>query len=81
MVQTTRPVHSNVAFVAIQARGAFHAATCTDAAEFEQPIKYRTVITDIVLALFLAVLFHIVGCDFREEVNVFVGVELGHLVL
>ena len=81
VMQSTSPIHSNVAFAAVQSCRTFHAATSTDSTEFEQTVKHRTVVTNVVFALFFAEVIHVVGCDTLQEVDIFVGVELGHLVL
>lgn len=81
MVKTTRPVHGHIAFITVETRSAFHASTCADTAKLEKPIKYWTVVPDIIPSLFLSVVFHVVGCNFREEIDVFIGVKLCHLKL
>lgn len=78
VVKTTGPVDSNVALLSVQSGSSLHAATSTDAAEFEEAVKYRAVITDVVFALLAHVAVHIVRGDFLEEVNIVVGVELCH---
>lgn len=80
-MQATCPVHCDITFVAVQSCRTLHTTTGTDAAELEQAVEHRTVITDIVPTLLFSELFHVVGCDLGEEVDVFVGVELRHLVL
>lgn len=79
MVKASSPVDRNVALLTVQARGALHAATSTDAAELEETIKDGTVVADVVLDLLLLVAVHVVGGDALKEVDVLVGVELGHL--
>lgn len=79
MMETTGPVDGNVALLAVKASGALHAAAGADAAKFKKAIKDGTVITDVELALLLLVGVHVVGGDLLQEVDVFVGVELGHL--
>lgn len=81
MVQSTGPVDSNVTFPAVQARCAFHGSASADATKLEQTIKDRTVITDVVFALLPGEVVHVVGSDLVQEVDVFVRVELSHLVL
>ena len=81
VMQTTSPVHSNIAFAAVQPRRTLHAAASTDTAEFEQTVEDRTVVADVVFALLFAEVVHVVWGDALQEVDVLVGVELGHLVL
>lgn len=81
VVKPTSPVDSNITLVAIQSRGTFHTTSSTDTAEFEKPVKNRTVVTDIVPTLFLGELIHVVWCHFGQEINVFIGMELCHFVL
>jgi len=81
VMQPTGPVDSNVTFSAVQARCAFHGAASADATELEQTIKDRTVISDVVFALLPGEVVHVVGSYFVQEVDVFVRMELRHLVL
>lgn len=60
MMEPTGPVHSYVALVAVKTRGTFHAASSANTAKLEQTIEHRTVITDVIPALFLRKLFHVV---------------------
>lgn len=78
MVKTTGPVDGNVALLPVQSRSSFHAATGADAAELEQPIKDRTVVADVVFPLLAHVAVHVIRGDLLEEVDVVVGMELGH---
>lgn len=80
VVQTTSPVDGDVALAAIQPCGALHAASSADSAELEQAVEDGTVVTDIVFALLFAKVVHVVGSDALQEIDVLVGVELGHLV-
>jgi len=81
MMQTASPVDSNVALAAVQPCGALHAASSTDTTEFEQSVEHRTVVADVVFALFFAEVVHVVWCDALQEIDVFIGVELGHFIL
>ena len=81
VMQTTGPVHSNVALAAVQPRRALHAAASADTAELEQSVKDGTVVADVVFALLFAEVVHVVWGDALQEIDVLVGVELGHLVL
>ena len=80
VMQTTSPVDGNLTLLAVQSRRTLHAATSADTAEFKQAIEYGAVISDIVLALLLAVRLHVIRCYSLQEIDVVVGVELGHLV-
>lgn len=79
VVKTTRPIDSNVALLAIQSRSALHTASCTDTAKFEKTIKYGTIVSDVVFSLLPHEAVHIVWRDLLEEIDVVVGVKLGHL--
>lgn len=81
VMETASPVDGDVAFPAVQPCGALHAASSTDTAELEQTVKDRTVVADVVLSLLLAKVVHVVWSDALQEIDVLVGVELGHLVL
>ena len=81
MMQTASPVNSNITLPPIQPRRALHAPTRTNATKLKQPVKYRTVVTHVVLALLLRKAVHVVRRYSLQEVYVLVGVELGHLVL
>jgi hypothetical protein len=81
MMKTASPIDSDVAFTTVQARSTLHTATSADTTEFEQSVEDRTIISNIVLALLLSVCIHVVWCNLSEKVDVFVSVELGHLVL
>jgi len=81
VMQTASPVDSNIAFAAVQPRRTLHTATSADTAELEQTVEDRTVVADVVFALLFAEVVHVVWGDALQEVDVLVGVELGHLVL
>ena len=80
-MQTTGPIDCDIALPSVQTRRAFHCATRADTAELEETVKHGAVITDVVLALLPRELVHVVGGDLVQEFDVFVRVELGHLVL
>lgn len=80
-MQTAGPVHSDIAFAAVQASCTLHGPASADAAELEQAVEDRTIIADVVFALFARELLHIVGRDLVQEFNVLVRVELRHFVL
>lgn len=81
MVETTGPVDRNVALVAIQTRGALHTPTGADAAKFKQTVKDGTIVSYVVFALFLGVLIHVIRRHLGQEIDIFVGMELGHFEL
>lgn len=81
VVKTTSPVDGNIAFVAVQSRSTFHAASGANSTELKETVKHGAIVSYIVPALFLHEVVHIVRCDLGQEVDIFVGVELGHLVL
>ena len=81
VVQAAGPVDGDVALAAVQTSGALHGAAGTDAAELKQAVEHGTVVADVVLALLLGVLVHVVGGDLVQEVDVLVRVELRHFIL
>lgn len=78
-MEASGPVDGNIAFTTVQSRCTFHTTTRTDTTEFEQPIEDRTIVSDVILSLLLRERVHIVRCDLLEKVDVFIGMELGHL--
>jgi hypothetical protein len=80
-MQSTSPIDCDIALSSVQTRRALHGATSTDPAELEQAVKDGTVISDVVFALLFGEVVHVVRCDFVEELDIFVGVELRHFVL
>lgn len=80
VMKTSSPVDCDVAFATVQSSGAFHATTGTDTTKLEEPIKDRAIISDVVFSLLLGKRLHVVGSDLLEEVDILVGVELGHLM-
>jgi hypothetical protein len=80
-MKTAGPVHRNVALAAIKTCSTFHTTTSTDSAKFEQAIEDRTIIPHIKLALLFCKVVHIVRGNLLKEIDILVGVELGHLML
>lgn len=80
VVQSTSPIDGDVALLPVETGCALHGAASADTTELEQPVKDRTIITDVVLSLFAHVTVHVVWGDSSQEVDVLVCVELGHLV-
>ena len=64
VVKATSPIYSNIALAAVEPGGALHTATGANTAKLKETIEYRTVITDVVLALLLRICVHIVRCYF-----------------
>jgi hypothetical protein len=81
VVQSACPVDSNVALASVQTRRSLHCSACADTAELEETVKDGTIVADVVLALLLCEVLHVVWGDFVEELDVLVGVELRHFVL
>jgi hypothetical protein len=81
MVKASGPVDSSVALVTIETGGTLHATTSADSTEIEEAVEDRAVIANVEFALLLLVGIHIVRRDLLEEVDVLVGMELGHLAL
>jgi hypothetical protein len=79
-MKTSSPIDCDVAFATVQTRCTLHATTRADTTELEESVKDRTIITNIVFPLLLGERVHIVGCDLLKEVDVLVGMELGHLM-
>ena len=80
VMKTSGPVDSDIAFATIQSSSSLHAATGTNTAELKESIKHWAIIPDVVLSLLLGECLHIVGRNLLEEVDVFVGMKLGHLM-
>lgn len=79
-MQSTSPVDCNVTLLTVQASSALHGTSCTDSTKLEKAVENGTIITDIVLSLLSHVAVHVIGGNSSEEVDVLVGMELGHLV-
>jgi hypothetical protein len=79
VVEATRPVDGNIAFLSIEPSSTFHATTSTNTTELEEAIEDGTVIANIELCLFSLIALHVLRANFLQEVDVLVGVELSHL--
>lgn len=79
-MQPTSPVDGDVTLLSVQASSSLHGTSCTDSTELEKTVENGAIITDIILGLLSHVTVHIVRRDSSEEVDVFVGMKLGHLV-
>lgn len=80
MMETSCPVHSNIALSAIQSCSALHTSPCADATEFKETVEHRAIIPNIVFSLLLRVQVHIIRSDSAKKVDILVRVKLGHLV-
>jgi len=80
VMKTTSPVDCDVAFASIQASSTLHATTSANTAEVEESVEDWTIITDVVFSLFFGKSIHIVRSNLLQEVDVLVGMELGHFV-
>jgi hypothetical protein len=80
-MQPPGPINSNIALPAIQPGSTLHTPARTNATKLKQAIENGTIVADIILALLLGKIVHIIGGDPLQEVDVLVGVELRHLVL
>ena len=80
VMKASSPVDSDVALAPVQSSSALHAATGADTTELKEPIEDRAIIPNIVFSLLLRKRLHVVGSDLLQEVDVLVGMELGHLV-
>lgn len=80
-METAGPVDSNIAFVAVQSRSTLHTTSCANSTEFEKAVEDRTIVSNIVPTLFFGEVIHVVRCHLGQEVDIFIGVELGHLIL
>ena len=79
VMETTSPVDCHITFAAIQPCSTLHTATSTNPAEFKKTVKDWAIVAHVETALLFLVRLHVIGCHFLEELDVFIGVELGHL--
>lgn len=79
-MKSTGPVDGNVAFAPVEASCPLHTATSADPTEVKQTIEHWTIITNVVLALLLGEIVHVVRSNLLEKVDVLISVELGHFV-
>ena len=79
VMKTSSPVDSDITLLAIQSRSSLHAASSADTTELEQAIEDRAVIPHVEAALLFLIHLHVVRRHLLEEVDVLVGVKLGHL--
>ena len=78
VMQASRPVDSDIALSSIQPCSTLHTATCADPAKLKQAIEDWAIVTNVVFALLLGEVVHVIRSDFLEEVDVFVCMELRH---
>ena len=81
VMEASSPINSDIALAAVKTGCTLHATTRADTAKLEKPIKDRAIIANIELALLFRVILHIIWCDLLKEVDIFIGVKLGHLML
>lgn len=60
MVETTSPIDSDIALLAVESCGALHASASGNTTEFEEPIEDRTIISYVEFALLFRECFHVV---------------------
>lgn len=77
-MEASSPVHRDVAFTAVKSSSTFHASTSTDAAEFEETIKHRAIISHIEAPLFFLVQLHVIRRYLFQKIDVLIGMELCH---
>lgn len=64
VMKSPSPVDGDVALLSVKARGALHAATSANAAEFEQTVEDGTIVAHVVFALLFRIVVHVVWCHF-----------------
>jgi hypothetical protein len=79
VMQSSCPVDCNVTFLTVQASSTLHTAAGADAAEFKETVEYGAIVSHIELGLLALEIVHVLGTDLLQEVDVLVGVKLGHL--
>jgi hypothetical protein len=80
MVQSTSPVHRNVALLTTQSGRAFYAAASINAAEVKEAIENWRVDTNVELELLVRVLVLVLWRHHLQEADVVVSVEVGHFL-
>jgi len=80
VMKAAGPVYSDVTLTSVQTRCPLHGAPSADAAELEETIKNRTIISNVVLVLLFREAVHVVRRHFMEEVDILVSMELRHFV-
>jgi hypothetical protein len=81
VMQATRPVDCNIALSSVQTRSTLHSASSADTAELKQAVEDWTIVSNVVFALLLGEVIHVVWRDLVQKLNVLVRVELRHFVL
>jgi hypothetical protein len=80
MVQSTSPVHRNVALLTTKSGRAFYAAASINAAEVKEAIENWRVGTNVELKLLVRVLVLVLWRHHLQEADVVVSVEVGHFL-
>jgi len=78
-MKATRPIDRDITLATVQSRSTLHTTTTGDTAKFEKAVEDRAVVANIVFALLLREILHVVRCNLGEKLDVFVRVELAHL--
>lgn len=78
-MEAAGPVDGDVALLAVEPSGTLHAAAGTDAAELEETVEDGAVVADVKFGLLPLEVLHVFWADLLQEIDVLVGVELGHL--
>lgn len=81
VMKATGPIYGNVAFLTIEPGCSFHTSTSADATEFKKAVEDRTVVAYVEATLLFRMVLHIVGGNLLQEIDIFVGVKLGHFVV
>jgi hypothetical protein len=80
VMKSSSPVDGNVAFAPVETSCSLHTATSANATEVKQSVEDWTIIANVIFALLLGEVVHVVWGDFLEEVDVLIGVKLGHFM-
>ncbi len=78
-MQASRPVDCDVAFAPVEPGRTLHTTTGADSTELKEPIEDRAIVPDIIFRLIFSKVIHVIGSNFLQEINVFVGMILCHL--
>lgn len=79
VMQATSPIDRDVALLAIESSSTLHRASSADTAELKEAVENGAIVADVVSSLLAHVGVHVIRCDLREEVDILVRMELGHL--
>lgn len=79
MVKTASPVNRHVTLLTVESCSSLHTPTRTDTAKVKEAVEDRAIITHVVFSLLFGIIVHVIWRDLAQEVDVLVGMELGHL--